>query len=284
MAGLPPTRVQLAAAALVTAALVAYASLGPLQLLVGPRIAWRVLAQTWPPVIGSKTDFLSNVLLQLPLGFLIAGAIAADRPARRNVAVVAVTVLCSALAVAIELAQVSIPSRNPQVIDVVAESAGAFAGALCWIAAGDRLLTIVRRWWQVHGEPTLAMLLTYAAGWTLWQWVPFDFTIRPAEIAGKYRAGLIGVAPALDGFALAAVALAVLAAVPIGVAAARAATQRRSRSWAVLAAGMWVLLSMTGQLAVLSRSTTLLSVAAALAGCTLGVVITAAPIATRVVR
>lgn len=285
MSDVPPTRAQLAAAASATAVLVAYASLGPFRMHVGLSIAWRVLAETWPPLIGSKTDFLSNTLLQAPLGFLVAGAIAADRRSRRAAAVVVTALLCAALAVAIELAQVSIPSRTPQLIDVVAETIGAVAGAVCWTIAGDALLAIVRRWWEARGGPVLAALLIYVTGWTLWQWVPFDFTIRPAEIAGKYRAGMVAVSPPheLPSLMLATVVLAALAGAPIGVAALRA-LHNRSRWWAVLASVAWVMAVAGGQIAVLSRSTSLLSFVAAIAGSAVGVFVATTAFLPRLVR
>jgi VanZ family protein len=283
---LPPTRAQLGAAACVTAVLVAYASLGPLQVRVGPAIAWRVLIHTWPPVIGSKTDFLSNVLLQAPLGFLLTGAIAADRPSRRWFAVQSAAVLCAALAVAIELMQVSVPSRTPQLIDVVAETIGAIGGGACWILGGDTMLAIARRWWQARGGPWFATLLTYVAGWSLWQWLPFDFTIRPAEVAGKYHAGLIVFSPPHQwpGLAITAIVVAALVATPIGIAADRAFDRGAPRSWPVLGAVTWVLFVAAGQLAVLSRTTTLVLFVASAIGSVAGVFLTAASVTRRVIR
>jgi VanZ family protein len=281
----PPTRLQLAAAASATAVLITYASLGPFRTHVGLSIAWRVLAETWPPLIGSKTDFFSNVLLQAPLGFLVAGAIAADRPTRRAVAVGATTLVCAALAVAIELAQVSIPSRTPQLIDVVAETAGALAGGVCWTIAGDALLAIARRWWKARGGPLLAALLIYVACWTLWQWLPFDFTIRPAEVAGKYRAGMIAFSPREPAVLMAVtVLLACLAAMPIGIAALRTLGDSKPPVRAVLASVAWVLAVAAGQTAVLSRATSLLSFVAAIAGCTLGVLVATTAVMPRLVR
>lgn len=284
MSDQPPTRAQLAAAASLTAVLVAYASLGPLRLHVALPVAWRALAETWPPVLGSKTDFLSNVLLQVPVGFLIAGALAADRPARRWIAAGAALVLGCVLAIAIEIVQVSVPSRTPQSIDVVAETMGALGGAVAWMLAGDVLLAVVRRWWQRQGSPWLAAWLIYTAVWTLWQWVPFDFTIRPAEIAGKLRAGMIALGPLHEPphVVILAGAIAILAAWPVGVAAERA-LDGRPRSWAVLVAGAWIVLTAVGQVAVLSRSTSAVSIVAAIAGSTLGVLFTTPRAMPRVV-
>jgi len=273
----PPTRAHLAVAASLTAALIMYASLGPFQLRVGLAIAWRVLAGTWPPFIGSKTDFLSNVLLQAPLGYLVAGAIAADRRSRHVVAVAATAVLCAALAVSIELAQVSIPSRTPQLIDVVAETIGAVAGAVCWTLIGDTLLRRVRCWWQAHGGRGLAALLMYVAVWTLWQWRPFDFTVRPAEVAGKYHSGQIVVSPRQLPLTIAvSVLLAALAAAPIGVAALRALPGNTPRARAMIVSVAWILVVAAGQVAVLSRITHLLFFAAAIAGSVGGVLVTTA--------
>ena len=62
--------------------LVVYASLVPLdEHPLSAREAWALLAASWPPAITSKTDFVANLILQFPFGFLLTGALARDRGA-----------------------------------------------------------------------------------------------------------------------------------------------------------------------------------------------------------
>jgi VanZ family protein len=271
-----PTRSQFAAAASIAAALIAYASLGPFRIHVSLPMAWHVLSTTWPPVIGSKTDFISNVILQMPLGFLIAGAVGLDRPGRRALALTVAVLLGGGLALAIEIAQVYVPSRTPQFIDVVAETIGAFVGAIAWVIVGNPLVRVFRPWWRARGSLTLACLMIYVAAWTLWQWVPFDFTLRRSEVAGKYHLGMIVAFPrhvTLGSFVVRVLAAALLAA-PVGIAANHAFGTRGSKALPAAIAVMWVLGVATGQLLVLSRSTTLALFAVAAAGSVAGVHLT----------
>jgi VanZ family protein len=270
-----PGRGHFAIAALVCATLIAYASLYPFAPRLVPwQIAWRIVMSSWPPAIGSKTDFISNVLLQTPLGFLIAGALAVDRPTRRAGAVLGAVVSCAALALVLEMAQVSIPARSPQFTDIVAETLGGLAGASVWVAIGDRGLALVRSWWQVHGSRLLAWLLVYAAAWAVGEWMPLDVTIRPAEVAAKYRAGLVTLRPATSNAMHGAllVAASLLLAWPLGRAARLGVGDRpHAQREAVLLTSAWILAVGAGQLAVLSRESDLLLMLCALVGGALGV-------------
>jgi glycopeptide antibiotics resistance protein len=105
------------------------------------------------------------------------------------------------------------------------ETMGAVAGALLWMAAGP----IVTRW--VGGFAPSAgtssdlarrLLTAYAAVWLVLGLLPFDVTIRPAELAQKFRAGRIHITPLYGGPRAASqviVSTAILAA-PIGALAA----------------------------------------------------------------
>lgn len=266
-----PTRTHIALAAAVCAALVAYASLFPWPSRLLPwRIAWRVVVSTWPPAIGSKTDFISNILLQAPLGFLVAAAISVDRPRRRLAGVLASIACCALLALVLEMAQVSIPARSPQLTDVFAEVLGASLGALTWSAAGDSAVRIGRRWWSVSGSGTLGWLLVYAAAWAIWQCLPMDFTLRPAELALKYRSGFVTFGLGAGANRLQYIVqpvLAVALAWPLGQAARRLARAAQRRvPLAMGLACVWILAVSGAQLLVSSHQTSVVLIGAALCG------------------
>src|SRR5262249_9003817 len=97
-----------------------------------------VLAQ--PLGVESRIDFVSNVLLFIPLGFLMAGTCSVDRPRVVSVlAVLLVIPVCAALSASIEFAQLWFPPRVSSVNDIFAETIGGAAGALLWAAAGQRM-------------------------------------------------------------------------------------------------------------------------------------------------
>jgi VanZ family protein len=114
--------------------LVAYASLHPLSgwrdpgtplfaFLAGPRPRWITLF-----------DVVSNVLGYLPLGALCA--LALPPRMRGPAAILAATACGAALSVVLEAAQTLLPARVPSNLDVLANTAGSFAGGIAaWLAA-----------------------------------------------------------------------------------------------------------------------------------------------------
>ncbi len=200
------TRGRLAFAGGVFATLVSYASLVPLEAhALSAQQAWALIVASWPPAITSKTDFLANLILQFPLGFLLAGAMSHDRRARYGQAILLATVVAALLAFSIEFGQGMFSARTPSTIDVLAEAIGALAGALVWTRFGEALSDFADCRWRELGSPALLLLGAYLITWALWHWMPFDFTLRLPELAQKYRAGLVVLWPGTGeakGFAL----------------------------------------------------------------------------------
>jgi len=196
------TRRLLALGALLTIGFAIYGSLVPLHArhitLDEAVLEFRALRYV-PFVLASKTDFLSNFVLFLPIGFLLTGAIAAGRPmAARLLAVVLVSTLSAALSLSIEFAQIFIPGRTASLNDIANETMGAIAGALAWLAAGPP----VARWMSefvpeqsTSTELARRLLTAYAAVWLVLGLLPFDVTLRPAELAEKLRAGRVQLLP-----------------------------------------------------------------------------------------
>ena len=94
---------------------------------------WRV------PSRGGAADFLGNALLFVPLGFGLAGlAVALGTSPRRQI--IGAGLMCVSLATVIEIVQLTIPSRDPAISDILANGAGGVGGAIIWRFAGRRLL------------------------------------------------------------------------------------------------------------------------------------------------
>lgn len=150
------------------------------------------------PGRGSRTDWAINVLLFIPLGYLLTGTASVDRrPTSGLWAALVVVPACAALSAAIEFAQVFTPSRTPSPSDVKAETLGAVAGVLAWLACGQAVTNWARRLWSGSPSGPVARLLPgYLIVLVLVHVMPLDLTIRPAEIAWKYREGRIRLLPA----------------------------------------------------------------------------------------
>ncbi len=189
-----------------------------------------------PLAVESKTDLLSNFALFFPIGFLATGAIASGRSRLAGVmAIPGVVAFAGALSVGIEFAQIFIPARTASLNDIANETAGAAAGVLAWLAVGHLAIRWISGFAPATNAPSdLARraLTAYAAVWVVLGLLPLDITIRPPELAEKYRQGRVHVTP-FSGGGMAAAQVIVgtgLLAVPIGALAALGFPHARRRA------------------------------------------------------
>lgn len=237
---------------------------------------------SWRLSFESRTDWATNVLLFVPIGFCGLATIADGRPGRRRAAAAAPWVIagCAVLSVTIEFCQTWFPPRVPSPNDIAAETLGAVAGSLLYLAFGPA----ATRWLSSFGTPGRTMgrferlLQAYVIGFVVYSLLPFDLTLRPTEILHKYREGKINFVPfahvRLNVMGWYALVSDVLLYVPVGLAAATALTNRqaparscrRSMVWGMaIACGIEL-----GQLLVLSRYTDVTQVLLAAVGVAVG--------------
>lgn len=189
-------------AALAAAAFLAYGSLVPFE------FEWRSVAEArarllgslaWPPFIDSRIDFVSNVLLAVPIAYFAAAALATDERSRfrRLAAAVAAVVACLFLAVGVEFAQVFFPIRTDSLSDVIAQAIGALAGVIGWFLFGQSLTAWLRDAVAERERPALAqrLLAAYLVVFVAAQWMPLDLTLNLGELAAKYRDGGVVLRP-----------------------------------------------------------------------------------------
>lgn len=176
---------------------VVYGSLVPLDYQPRPwaetlnafaRIPWLQLG------VGSRADWVANILLYLPLGFLTAAWIAGagrSLAARLAAALLAVP-LCLLLALVVEFIQLYFPPRTVSLNDLLAETLGALAGVALFLAAGLK----VRRLWAAladgGGHAPHALAWAYLTGYVLLSLFPFDFLLSQGEIAAKWSGDTVG--------------------------------------------------------------------------------------------
>lgn len=140
----------------------------------------------------SRTDFVTNIALLVPFGFCLTGAIALNRTVVASTVILAL-ILGTGLAGAAELSQIFFPDRTPSMADVFAQTIGNLAGIVGWCLVGPGVASGLRTWHEERdgARRTTRVLGLLTAGIVVAELLPMDFTVRPAELAAKYREGRI---------------------------------------------------------------------------------------------
>lgn len=142
--------------------------------------------------VGSRADWVANILLFIPLTFLWTGVIGPARlGAMRVLASAAVFVVAVALSVSIEFVQLFFPPRTVSMNDIIAESLGAVIGIALWWMAGQTMMRWLESLPRARGaqglaERALALYLFLLFAYNL---LPLDLTISPVELYHKWREG-----------------------------------------------------------------------------------------------
>ena len=234
-----------------------------------------------PLATASRTDFVTNVLLFMPIGFFLLGA-AAPRGRVRAVAwLLPVAAVWVAASVAIEFSQVFFSGRTPSWDDVLAESIGGRG----WRAGVGRDRSGGVRWFSGVPAPTRVTSASCAC-WRLRPavgrrsgWCPSTSRVRPQELAEKFRAGRVVLRPFADHPGLETVLSVFLRSVPVGafamVLAAGAPTSYPVKVWA-LTIGIGAVGALEiGQLLTYSERSTTTDVVLGVAGVLAGIAVTA---------
>lgn len=198
----------------------------------------------YPPRRLSRTDVLANLLLFVPLGFTLAGAMLVDRARRFGLIVATLVIVPLALGVSVlaEFLQTFTTDRVPSSVDIAAQTVGCLLGITLWCVAGNALTGWIRDTLSAAPADRLSRALTaFAAGWVFINLVPFDITLDLGDLGARVRSGEISLvpftAPALWSARGAWDVLAeTLSAVPLGVFGL-VATGRRTPRWVAFARG-----------------------------------------------
>lgn len=196
-----PWRTLLLPAALAYTAFVVYGSLVPLDFQPVPWAeAWgRFRAMPWLTLgVGARADWVANILLFIPLAFFWLGVLWHRwHPGWRLAASGFVLAAAMVLSGAIEFAQVFFPPRTVSLNDLVAQALGALIGVAAWWAAGPRLARWIQSWRQAHGpwQASARWLAVWLGGLLLYNLLPLDLTLSPAELYHKWKAGRMVLVP-----------------------------------------------------------------------------------------
>ncbi len=142
-------------------------------------------------VVDSRSDWLANVLLAVPLGFCGLAALAVDRPrsARLLWQIALVIAVCAAFSTALEFLQLWVPARTSSQNDIAAQTLGTMLGIVLWIVAGQHFTSWVRvffatRWSNLRGDRILQF---YCVVLFIYGVLPLDLTISPAQLYHKFH-------------------------------------------------------------------------------------------------
>src|SRR5262249_24853970 len=145
--------------------------------------------------IESYSDWVANILLFIPLGFLGMATFCVDRRRGLGTWLLSVfwIVLLFALSVSIEFTQIFFPPRTVSQNDIQAETLGAIFGPILWLLAGQILTAWVRKTWNSMNQFGQAALWLpgYLAILVFIHVMPLDLTISPVEVYHKWKEGKI---------------------------------------------------------------------------------------------
>ena len=201
-----------------------YASLIPFTFTYVPLdIAWleytTIMSRTSLRI--SRTNFVANILLFVPVGFGLTGSLLVDRisrwswgptpaqhpsaqttragdPARRFAVPAALGVLAVSvtLSSSVEFLQLFTPGRMTAPSDVVGQTLGCLIGIGAWALVGPELTEWFRTSLSSAREDRVArVLVAYGAAWVFVNLAPFDVTVDVGDLGERVRAGLISIVP-----------------------------------------------------------------------------------------
>ena len=194
---------QLTSAALLAyLAFVVYGSLVPLNFQpIALAEAWARFQQTPFLRLGlaSRADLVANLLLFIPLAWLLRERLSTTRPAG-PVLTTAVWLVCVWLAITIEFIQEFFPGRTVSLNDPLAESVGAALGLMAHHFWGPTLRRWLAGWWLAEqGQPFARRLLHgYLVLLLVFALMPLDLTVNPVELFHKFKQGRVHLLPLAD--------------------------------------------------------------------------------------
>jgi len=258
---------------------VVYGSLVPCEFRSVPLAdAWRTFLSRELGIV-SRSDFVANVLLFIPLTFFAMGALTRENTRRHRWAAALLVLLGAAVvSAAIEFTQVYFPPRTQSLNDVIAEAAGSVAGIAVWFLWGGAVTRWGRSLLGEHDLHRLAIriLAGYAVVLLLYQLFPLDLTISPGELYHKWKEGKVCLSPLSDVGALSLYQLVsdMAQVVPVGFLAAILVRNRRRAFLKALGAGFLFVCGVEFlQLLVYSRYSSSADVIIGTAGTALGVLL-----------
>lgn len=133
--------------------------------------------------IGSRADWVANLILYLPLGFLLMGALVgrSKRGVVWGVSAILSGLVIASLALSIEFTQQFFPPRTVSLNDLYAEWVGGMVGIVLWPLTGRTLYGLLLRFVQGGNQAVRAGLVGYALAYLFLSLFPYDFLLDVEE-------------------------------------------------------------------------------------------------------
>jgi len=190
---------------LVYTSFVIYGSLVPLDFVYMP---WNEALAKFQDIrflnlgIGSRADWVANILLFIPLSFLWAAFFHQTANSFRYFTALIILIIAATLSLSIEFTQLFFPQRTVSINDIIAETIGAIAGIVIWRCYGQHFNTWLKRWTTNREsagryEQLLYIYIAIIFGYNL---LPLDLTNSPVEIYHKWVDGKIHIIPFFSSF------------------------------------------------------------------------------------
>lgn len=175
--------------------------------------------------IGSRADWVANILLYVPLAFVWLGTLWHSKSvAGRTVATLFVLLACTSLSVAIEFTQIFFPPRTVSLNDIIAEIIGTALGIALWPLIGIRLVHLVRTIFQGGTNARYSALIAYALAYVALSLFPYDFLLSHGEWQAHLASETVGwlFAPSCGGGCVWKLIPEIIATAPLGMLGALA--------------------------------------------------------------
>lgn len=148
--------------------------------------------------IGSRADWVANLLLFIPLTFLARALFAPDGArGRRRVVSFLIAIAATLLAVSLEFTQLFFPQRTVSQNDILAESLGALAGLVLHGFWGERFQRWLDDFWRLQQQKDRLdrLLHAYLVLLFIFNVLPLDLTLSPVELFHKWTQGRVVLLP-----------------------------------------------------------------------------------------
>ena len=143
---------------------------------------------------GSRADWVANLVLYIPVGFLVCAWLAGQsrRPLVLAIGMSLSLLFLAALAVGVEFTQEFFPQRTVSLNDIYAECAGGALGTVLWPFIGMRLTRLARTILQGGRRARYAALIAYGLAYLALSLFPYDFLLSFAEWQRQLASGNVG--------------------------------------------------------------------------------------------
>lgn len=146
----------------------------------------------------SRADWVANILLFIPLAFLLAAVSFKPAATGRNMLMALLIMLSGLLlALSIEFIQLYFPQRTVSINDIIAETFGTIFGVGLYVLYGERFKQFLLALALIRGQVSVHfyLLLSYSALFFLYHILPLDLTLSPVELYKKWQDGRIVLLP-----------------------------------------------------------------------------------------